>query len=102
MRVRKSYSKYFKLCVLKETENVRDIEVCRKYGITPCVLTEWKNIYRKNPDNAFQEEDETWRVKAENERYKIMIGELYAEIDLLKKTMSKLQERKEQKMRHIK
>lgn len=99
MRLKKSYSRYFKLSVIKETETFRDLEVCRKYGLVPSLLHRWKSQYQKNPDKAFQGEDDTWRIKAENERYKIIVGELYAEIDLLKKTSSKLQEINEEKMR---
>jgi len=101
MRVRKSYSRYFKLCAIKETETKRDIEVCRKYGVSPSVLYEWKSAIKKNPE-FFEKEDDTWRIMAENERYKIIIGELYAEIDLLKKTTSKLQEINQKKMKSIK
>jgi len=102
MRRKKSYSRYFKLTAIKETEVLRDMEVCRKYGIAPSLLYKWKKEYQKNPDKAFQEDDDTWRIKAENERYKIIIGELYAEIDLLKKTMNKLQELRVEKRRHTK
>ena len=35
MRIKKSYSCYFKLSVIKETETLRDREVCRKCGLVP-------------------------------------------------------------------
>jgi transposase-like protein len=99
MRRKKSYSRYFKLSAIKETEVLRDIEVCRKYGVASSLLYKWKKEYQKNPDKAFQGEDDSWRIKAENERYKIIIGELYSEIDLLKKTTGKLQEMRKEKVR---
>lgn len=99
MRIKQSYSRYFKLSVIKESETLMDREVCKKYGISQSLLCKWKRQYKKNPDKVFQDEDDSWRIKAENERYKIIIGELYVEIDLLKKTMSKLREIKEERMR---
>lgn len=102
MRLKQSYSRYFKLAVIKETEILRDTEICKKYGLNQSLLCKWKQQYRKGTDKAFKNEDDGWRIKAENERYKIIIGELYAEIDLLKKTFSKFQEMREKKMRRLK
>jgi len=98
-RVKKSYSRSFKLLVLRDASTQKDIEVCRKYGIHPSLLFKWKKEFQRDQDKAFRGKDDTWKLRVENERYKVLIGELYSEIDLLKKTLNRLHEIREEEMR---
>ena len=54
--------------------------------------------------NLFSGNGNIWKAEAEVEKYKRLVGELYAEIDFLKKTTKKLQELKAEgeRMRYLK
>ena len=92
MRKYRHYSKEFKLSVLNELLTKKAVEVCREHNIHPNLLYRWEKEFNKNPAKAFSGNGNLWKTEAEVERYKRLVGELYAEIDFLKKTTKRLQE----------
>lgn len=92
MRERRSFSRDFKLSVLNELNMKRAAEVCKEHNIHPVLLCKWKRDFNESPVKAFSGNGNLWKAEAEVEKYKRLVGELYAEIDFLKKTTKKLQE----------
>lgn len=92
MRKYRHYSREFKLSVLNELITKKAVEVCREHNIHPNLLHRWGKEFNQNPAKAFSGNGNLWKAEAEVERYKRIVGELYAEIDFLKKTTKRLQE----------
>lgn len=92
MRKYRHYTKDFKLSVLNELNLKKAVEVCRENNIHPNLLSRWRREFNQNPVRAFSGNGNLWKAEAEVERYKRLVGELYAEIDFLKKTTKRLQE----------
>ena len=101
---RREFTRDFKLSVLNELNIRRAVEVCREHNIHPVLLSKWKKDFNENPFRAFSGHGNIWKAEAEVEKYKKLVGELYAEIDFLKKTTKRLQELKaeEEIRRHLK
>ncbi len=104
MRKRRVYMRDFKLSVLRELQTKTAAEVCREHSINPSLIPKWRKEYRENPKSAFSGQGNLWKKEAELERYKRIVGELYAENEFLKKTTERLQELRaeEEKMRCLK
>lgn len=94
MRKRREFSRDFKLSVLSELNVKKAAEVCKEHSIHPVLLSKWKKDFNQNPSKAFNGKGNLWKAEAEVEKYKRLVGELYAEIDFLKKTTKKIQELK--------
>jgi len=92
MRQRREFSRDFKLSVLNELNVKKAVEVCREHNIHPVLLCKWKKDFNQDPIKSFSGNGNLWKAEAEVERYKRIVGELYAEIDFLKKTTKRLQE----------
>ena len=104
MKKRRIFTRDFKLSVLSELQCKSTAEVSREHNIHPVMIHNWKKEFRENPKKAFSGRGNLWKAEAEAEKYKRLVGELYAEIDFLKKTLKRLQEieAEEEKMRCIK
>ena len=92
MKKRKEFTKEFKLSILNELCLKKAAQVCKEQGIHPVMLSRWKKEFNQDPVKAFSGRGNLWKAEAEVEKYKKIVGELYAEIDFLKKTMKRLQE----------
>ena len=92
MRKRNQYSREFKMSILNELLSKKAVEVCREHNIHPVMISKWKKEFNQNPVKSFSGNGNLWKLEAENDRYKRLVGELYAEIDFLKKTNLKLME----------
>lgn len=103
MRKRREFTRDFKLSVLSELNVKKAVEICREHNIHPVLLSKWKKDFNQDPVKSFNGNGNLWKAEAEVEKYKRLVGELYAEIDFLKKTTKKLQELKaeEEKMRSL-
>lgn len=104
MRRNRKLDRNFKLSVLSEIQTKSIAEVCRTHNIHPSAIYKWKNEYSENPQKAFSGNGNLWKYEAEIAKRDRIIGQLYMEIDLLKKTTKRLQELKaeEERMRCIK
>lgn len=104
MKKRREFTRDFKLSVLNELNLRKAAEVCREHNIHPVLISKWKKDFNENPVRAFSGHGNIWKAEAEVENYKKIVGELYAEINFLKKTTARLQELKaeEQKKRYLK
>lgn len=101
---KRKHTREFKLSILNELNSKQVVEVCREHNLNPSMVTRWKKEFKESPNKAFNGNGNLWKMDAELERYKRLVGELYAEIDFLKKTTQKLQQLRieEEKMRFTK
>lgn len=99
MSRRRSYSREFKLSILNETISKKAVQVCKEHNLHPVMISKWKNEFNLNPVKSFSGNGNLWKTEAELEKYKKLVGELYAEIDFLKKTNQRLLEMKEEEKR---
>ena len=100
MRIRRTFTKEFKLSVLRELENKSAAEICRENNVHPVMLSRWKKDFEKDPSGAFSGRGNLWKEEARMIQYERLIGQLYAENAFLKKTSAELQKRNaEEKMR---
>ena len=92
MKQRRSFTRDFKLSVLSELNIKKAAQVCKEHNIHPVLISKWKKEFNENPVKSFSGNGNLWKAEAEVEKYKRLVGELYAEIDFLKKTTKRLQE----------
>ena len=97
---RRIFSREFKLSILQELESKSASQICREHEIHPVLLSSWKRDYEKDPTKAFSGRGNAWKQEAKIAKYERLIGQLYAEITVLKKTAELLQQRRaEEKMK---
>ena len=65
------------------------VEVCKEHNLHPVMICKWKKEFNQNPMKSFSGNGNLLKVEAEAEKYKRLVGELYAEIDFLKKNKHK-------------
>ena len=88
--MRRQFLKEFKVSVLQELETASLTEVCRKHSLSASTVIGWRRDYEKAPEKAFAGSGNRWKPEAELEHYKRLVGQLYAENELLKKTCDRL------------
>jgi transposase len=92
MKKRRTFTKEFKVSVLRELENDKSIaQVCREQGIHPSMFSKWRREYRENPGMAFGGNGNVSKLNAKVAEYERIIGQQCAEINFLKKTLSGLE-----------
>jgi len=92
MRQRREFSRDFKLSILNELNEKKAVQVCKEHNIHPVMICKWKKEFNQNPISSFSGNGNLWKAEAETEKYKRLVGELFAEIDFLKKTNRRLME----------
>ena len=85
MGSRRIFSKEMKRSVIQQLDSRSAAELCREYEILPTLLHRWKQEYEANPQEAFKGKGNISTAEAKVAHYERLIGQLYAEIDLLKK-----------------
>ena len=88
MQPRRTFSKSFKVKVVEELINKisRPAQICRNYNITDKLLYAWKQEYENG--HLYDDTTDELTLKAENERLKLLVGDLSLQNDMLKKTIS--------------
>jgi transposase len=99
---RRRFTKQFKLEILRELESRTLAQVCREHDLVANVVSRWRKEYDSNPNNAFSGNGNIWKESAEIEKYKRLVGQLYAENEFLKKTLETLQRRKAEEKKWLK
>jgi transposase len=88
VRTRRSFSREFKLQVVKEMEGSKTLaQIVREYEIDHGVLGRWYREYRKYGDNAFLGHGKTYKEDARIAQLERKIGQLTIENDFLKKAL---------------
>ena len=83
--MRRRFTREFKLTALRELETSSLTEVCRRHSVDASTVSNWRKDFENNPQKAFAGQGNLWKPEAELERYKRIVGELYAENEFLKK-----------------
>ena len=99
MRPRRTFTKELKLSILRELESKSAAQICKEHNIHAVLLNKWKRDYESNPKEAFSGRGNLWKEEAKIARYERLIGQLYSEIDFLKKTTAILQEKRAEEKR---
>jgi len=93
-RNRRTFSREFKISVLREIENgTKQAEVCRRHDIHPVMVNRWRKEYEKYPDTAFKGRGNLYKEDARIAELERLVGKLYAENAFLKKALSILERR---------
>lgn len=94
-RTRRSFSPEDRLSIIQEAEREGYMETCRKYNLSPTLLSRWKQKYQakgvEGLKPAYRRVDpEVRALEEENERLKRIIArqalELEVKTEMLKKT----------------
>ena len=101
MKTRRTFSKEFKLSLLRELESKPAAQICRENNIHEVLLNHWKHEYNQNPNEAFSGRGNLWKEDAKVAQYERLIGQLYAEITFLKKTLEVLQKRRAEEKKRL-
>ena len=89
---RRRFSREFKLNVLSELESGKTTaQVSSEKSISPSLISKWKDEYKTNPDLAFSGHGNISSLESELNECKKVIGELYLQVDFLKKVQKNLQ-----------
>ena len=80
MKQRRTYTREFKLKVLRECENGKGkAQLSREHGPHPSLINRWEEEYRKDPENAFSGHKKTYKEDARIGELVRGIGQLYDE-----------------------
>ena len=103
MRLRRTFTREFKLSVLQDLEQKPMAQICRENEVQPTLVNRWKREQQDYPKEAFKGKGNLYKAEAKITQYEQLIGQLYAEISFLKKTNMLLQERRaeEKKRRSV-
>lgn len=102
---RRRFNTDFKRKVVQELGSRPVEEVCREYEIQKQLAHRWKREFEVNPNEAFKGYGNIWKFEAKLAEKDRLIGQLYAENELLKKNIAltaRLKEEAKQKMRCVK
>lgn len=97
--MRRRFTREFKLTVLQELEAASLTAVCRKHSLDVSTVSKWRTDFEKSPQKAFAGYGNLWKPEAELERYKRLVGELYAENEFLKKVYERVKAVQEEEKR---
>ena len=92
MGSRRSFTKEFKQSVVQQLDSRSAAQICRENNIQQNLLHRWKKEYESNPNEAFNGNGKLWKEDAKIAQYERLIGQLYMEIDLLKKRTEHLRQ----------
>ena len=99
MGSRRVFTKEMKKSVVEQLDSRSAAELCREYDLSPSLLHHWKQAYELNPTEAFQGKGKIASTEAKFAQYERLIGQLYAEIDLLKKKSEHLKQLRAEQLR---
>ncbi len=96
VRPRRTFSKEFKLQIIRELEGSTTVaHLVREHGIDGSVITRWHREYQKHGEKAFEGSGCTYKEEARIAELERMVGKLTMENAFLKKTLERLGRRGE-------
>ena len=99
MGSRRRFTKEFKQSVVEQLDSSSPAEICREHDIHLNMLHRWKKEHESDPHEAFQGNGKLWKQEAKIAQYERLIGQLYVEIDLLKKRTEHLRQLRAEELR---
>jgi transposase len=93
-KMRRKYDREFKLSVVAELEGGKPlVQIAREHGIHPSLPCRWRDELANNPEAAFKGNGRKYKEAARIDELERLLGQLYAENELLKKALSVLEGR---------
>jgi transposase len=93
-KTRRTYTKEFKLEVLRAKEHGKKVaELCRIYEIVPNNIHRWAKELQEDPAHAFSGKGNPYKENAKIAELERLLGQSYAEIAFLKKTLTSMERR---------
>ena len=92
MGSRRIFTKEFKQSVVEQLDSSSPAEICREHDIHLNMLHRWKKEHESDPHGAFKGNGKLWKQEAKIAQHERLIGQLYVEIDLLKKRTEHLRQ----------
>ena len=99
MGSRRRFTKEFKQSVVEQLDSSSPAEICREHDIHLNMLHRWKKEHESDPNGAFKGNGKLWKQEAKIAQYERLIGQLYVEIDLLKKRTGHLKQLRAEELR---
>jgi transposase len=82
------YDRDFKISIVAELAGGKSLaQLSREYGIHPSLPSRWREELAQNPEKAFSGNGNTYKDKARIAELERLVGQLYAENELLKKAL---------------
>ncbi|MBN1322740.1 MAG: transposase [Methanotrichaceae archaeon] len=99
-KTRRKYDREFKLSVIAELDSGKPlVQIAREHGIHPSLPCRWKNEFATNPEGSFRGNGRRYKEDARIDELERLLGQLYAENELLKKALSVLEQRAREESR---
>lgn len=92
MKLKRRFTREFKLAVVRELQVKKFVEVCREHNLSFSMVQRWKREFAEDPKNAFAGSGNTWKEDARVAQYERIVGQLYAENAFLKKALEALKQ----------
>jgi len=89
---KKIFSKEFKLQVIQELHaGKRPAEIAREHDLKIDAICRWRKAYEQNPQHAFAGKGNIISLEARNAELERKIGQLYLQVEFVKKVNAGLQ-----------
>lgn len=86
------FSKEFKLQIIQELQSgKRPAEIAREHDLKTDAICRWRKSFEQNPQHAFAGKGNTVNLEARNAELERKIGQLYLQVEFLKKVNGDLQ-----------
>jgi len=96
-KTRRKYDREFKLSVIAELDSGKPlVQIARERGIHPSLPCRRKDELASNPEGAFRGNGQRYKEGARIDELEWLLGQLYAENELLKKALSVLEQSREE------
>jgi transposase len=93
-QTRHNYTREFKLEILAEIERgIPLAQVARAHNLHPTLVSKWKKDFMENPEEAFRGNGNSYKDQARIAELERLVGNLYAEKEILKKNIETLNSR---------
>jgi transposase len=96
MAPRRQFTSEFKIDILRQAEQRLVSEICREYDLHPTLVNRWKSEQNQYRGKAFKGKGKMYKVEAKLPEAQCLIGQLYAENELLKKAITLEKEKQEE------
>ena len=88
-KTRRRYDREFNISVVAELENGKpEAQIAREYWIHPGLPSRWRDELAENPETAFSGNGNRYKDKARIAELERLLGQAYAENELLKKALA--------------
>src|SRR3989338_1882923 len=101
MGSRRVFTRDFKRKVVDELSFRTVEEICREYEVHKQLVYRWKREFEVNSKEAFSGNGKIWKEESIIAKYERKIGQQAMEIDLLKKSVERLNKIKEEERRKM-